>query len=135
MSTEPQTNVDLVRGIYEAVGQGDLDQVAAALAEDVEWIEPEGGPYGGTYHGPDDVLENLFEELGEEWEEFSVDPERFVSDGETIVAEVTHRGIHAATGERYEAPIVDVWELKNEKITRFQHYVGSIHYVEARSNG
>lgn len=135
MSTSKQSPVDVVEGVYEAVGEGDLDRVLATLDEDVEWIEPEGGTYGGTYHGPDEVMENLFAELGDEWDEFRVDPERFIVDGDTVVALVTHRGVHASTGERIEAPIADVWDLENGRVTRFQHYLGSIDYVDQRSDG
>ncbi len=133
MSTSKQSPVNVVEGVYEAVGEGDLDRVIASLDEDVTWIEPQGGTYGGTYQGADEVMENLFAELGEEWDEFSVEPERFVVSGETVVALVRHHGIHASTGQRFEAPIADVWDLENGQITRLQHYVGSIDYVAARS--
>lgn len=132
MSRSKQSPIDVVENVYEAVGEGDLDRIAAALDEDVEWIEPEGGTYGGTYHGPDEVMENLFAELGDEWDEFSVEPERFVVHGNTVVALVTHHGVHAGSGERFDAPIADVWDLEDGKVTRFQHYVGSIRYVESR---
>lgn len=132
MSASKQSPIDVVEGVYEAVGEGDLERIIAALHEDVEWIEPEGGRYGGTYHGPDDVMENLFAELGDEWAEFSVEPERFVVNGDTVVALVTHHGVHAESGERFDAPIADVWDLEDGKVTRFQHYVGSIRYVDAR---
>lgn len=132
MSTSKQSPIDVVEGVYEAVGEGDLDRITSALDEDVEWIEPEGGTYGGTYHGPDEVIENLFAEFGDEWAEFSVEPERYVANGDTVVALVTHHGVHAESGERFDAPIADVWELEDGKVTRFQHYVGSIRYVESR---
>lgn len=135
MSTNHQSNIDIVQGIYQAVELGDLDEVVAALDEDVEWIEPEGGTYGGTYHGPDEVVENLFAELGDEWDEFSIEEERLIVDGNTIVALVTHRGTHAETGQHFEAPMADVWDVENGKVTRFQHYVGSINYVNARADG
>jgi hypothetical protein len=50
----------------------------AVLAQDVSWVEAEGFPYGGTYSGPDAVLENVFMKLGTEWEGFSAVPHEFV---------------------------------------------------------
>ena len=132
MATDQTSNLDVIRDVYEAVGRGDLDQVVAAFDDDIEWIEPEGGPFGGTYHGPDAIVENVFSSLREEWNEFVVEPERFVVSDDTVVAFVTHRGTHAETGEHFEAPIADVWDLDDGKITRFQHYVGSIRYVQSR---
>jgi hypothetical protein len=133
MSRSKRSPVDVVESIYEAVGDGDLDRIEAALAEDVEWGEPAGGTYGGTYHAPDEVIANLFAELSDEWDEFSVEPKRFVVDGGTVVALVTHRGVHAETGERFAAPNADVWDLQGRKVTKFQHFVGSIRYVESRT--
>ena len=132
MATGKQSNVDIVEGIYEAVEHGDVDAVVDALDENVEWIEPEGGSYGGTYRGPDDVVENVLGNIGGDWEEFSIVPERFVADGDTVVALVKHRGTHAETSEHYEAPIADVWNLTEGKITLFQHYLGNISYVQSR---
>ena len=134
MSTGQRTSVDVVQGIYEAVERGDLDEIIAALDEDVEWVEPEGGTYGGTYHGPDEVMENLFTELGGEWKEFEIEQDRFIVDGDTVIALVTHRGIQAESGQRFEAPMADVWEVVNGRVIRFHHYVGSINYVNARTN-
>ena len=132
MGTDQTSNLDVVRDVYEAVGQGDLDRVVAAFDDDIEWIEPDGGPFEGTYHGPESVVENVFSSLGEEWDEFVVHPDRFVVDDDTVVALVTHRGTRAETGETFEAPIADVWDLEDGRITRFQHYVGSIRYVTLR---
>jgi ketosteroid isomerase-like protein len=67
--------------------------------------------------------------------EFVVEPDRFVVDGETVVALVTHRGTHAETGERFEAPVVDVWELEDGEVTRFRHYVGDLGHVQRRTMG
>ena len=132
MATGKQSNVDIVEGIYEAVEHGDVDAVVDALDENVEWIEPEGGSYGGTYRGPDEVIENVLGNIGGDWEEFTIDPERFVTDGDTVVALIKHRGSHNESNEHFQAPIADVWNLDDGKITRFQHYLGSISYVQSR---
>jgi hypothetical protein len=105
--TRDRTELEVACGVYEAVGRGDMDAVVAALDADVEWIEPEGGPYGGTYHGPEAVVEEVLGSVTGEWEEFVVEPDRFVVDDGTVVALVTHRGLHT-NGERFEAPIADV---------------------------
>lgn len=132
MATSQRSNVDVVKGIYEAVEHGDVDAVVDALDENVEWIEPEGGTYGGTYRGPDDVVENVLGNISGEWEEFTIEPERFVTEDDTVVALVKHRGTHAKTSEHFVAPIADVWNLDDGLITRFQHYLGSISYVQSR---
>jgi hypothetical protein len=39
-----QENVELVRGVYEAFGRGDVDAVFSAMEPDIEWDESEGMP-------------------------------------------------------------------------------------------
>ena len=46
-----EDSVDVVRGVYEAFGRGDVAAVLGAMADDVEWHEAEGMPYGGVYRG------------------------------------------------------------------------------------
>lgn len=132
MANSQRSNIDIVRGIYQSVEQGGLDGVVSALAEDVVWIEPEGGMYGGTYHGPDEVVENLFTEFGDEWDEFSIEVDRLIADDNTVVALVTHRGTHGETGQYFEAPMADSWDISNGRVVRLQHYVGNISYVNER---
>lgn len=55
MASHQQDDVALVRASYEAFNERNLDTVAETFAEDVEFVEPEGWRYGGTYHSPDAV--------------------------------------------------------------------------------
>jgi ketosteroid isomerase-like protein len=52
-----EQSVEVVKGMYEAFGRGDVPAVLGAMAADVEWHEAEGMPYGGVYHGPDEVAQ------------------------------------------------------------------------------
>src|SRR6185503_662786 len=47
------SNVEIVRGIYESFGRGDLPGVLAAFADDadVEFIGPSAIPFAGRYRG------------------------------------------------------------------------------------
>lgn len=122
----PGTNLELVEGLYDAFARGDVEQVVSAFDEDIEWVEAEGGPYGGTYHGPGEVVPNVFVPLGEDWSEFVIDPDRFVDGGDTIVALGTYEGTHGETGVRFEAPVAHVWDLDDGAVTRFQQYVDTV---------
>ena len=42
-----------------------------ALAPDIRWTEAEGFPYGGTYVGPDAILQGVFMRLGTEWDGYA----------------------------------------------------------------
>ena len=114
--------LDVVHSIYAAFASGDMPGVLAALAADVRWTEAEGFPYGGTYVGPNAVLEGVFMRLGTEWEGFACVPERFVAEGQTVVALGQYSGRYNATGKRFVAPFVHVWELEDGKVARFRQH-------------
>lgn len=58
------SNLDVVRGIYQAFSVGNIPGVLGALAPNVQWTEAAGGPYGGLSIGPDAVLGNVFMKIG-----------------------------------------------------------------------
>lgn len=121
--SQQQSTLDIVKGAYDAFRRGAIDEVTAIMADDIEWVEAEGGPYGGVYNGPDAVVEGVFQPLGGKWEEFVVEPERFVDGGDTVVAMGTYRGTYAETGKHFEAPFAHAWDLEDGTVVRFQQYV------------
>lgn len=116
------TNLDVVRGIYEAFGQGDIPAVLTAFAPDVNWTEAEGFPYGGVTTGPDAVLQNVFMKLGTEWEGWTAVPEKFVAQDDMVVALGMYGGTYKATGKSISVPFTHAWTLKDGKVVRFQQY-------------
>jgi uncharacterized protein len=62
------SNLESVRGLYEAFAKSDVPTVLAFLDANIAWTEAEGFPYGGTYNGPNAVLEGVFMRLGSEWD-------------------------------------------------------------------
>ena len=86
------------RAAYAAFEVGDVPAVLGALADDVEWIEAEGFPMAGTYRGHDEVVQNVFMPLAEQYEGFTVKPETFVGEGDMVVSVGTYEGIYRATG-------------------------------------
>lgn len=120
-SAQRQTNVEIVRGLYAAYNDQDLETAMAAMADDIEWIEPEGFVFSGTQHGTTAVLKNVFEPSMQAFDSFVVEPERFIDGGDTVVA----LGMFRATtheGELIESPFAHVNELNNGEIVRFTNY-------------
>ncbi len=128
-------NGETVRGMYDAFERGDIDHVVATFDDDIEWVEAAGGPYGGTYHGPDAVVENVFVPLGTEWQEFVIDLDRLVDGDETVVGLASYRGTYDETGESFEAPVAHVWNFEDGKVVRFQQYVDTVLHNEPLAEG
>ena len=120
------SNVDVMAGLYEAFGRGDVPAVLDAMDSEVHWHEAEGNPYmpsGEPFIGPDEVLNKLFIRLGEEWDGFTVSPVTYHDAGNVVVVELRYTGTHKETGKSMDAQACHVWTLEDGKITKFQQYV------------
>ncbi len=117
---------EIIRGAYAAFAKGDIPTVLGALASNVIWIEAEGGPYGGTYVGPNAVLENIFMKIGGEWDGYAAVPDEFIANDNTVVALGKYSGKYKATGKSFEAPFVHVWKFMDGKVISFQQHTDTV---------
>lgn len=124
-------NLDGVRGAYAAFANGDVPGVLGFLSADIEWTEAEGFPYGGTYTGPNAVLEGVFMRLGTEWEGFAAVPEEFIDGGDSVVALGKYSGKYKATGKSFQANFAHVWKLQEGKAVKFVQYTDTLKVHEA----
>ncbi len=115
-------NTVTIRNLYEAFGRGDIPAVLEALDPEIHWYEAEGFPYGGLYVGPQAVLEGVFAKLGSEWEGFAAVPDRFVTEGDTVVALGSYRGEFKATGKAIDVPMVHVWKFRDGRVAEFRQH-------------
>lgn len=86
-------NVGLVKSGYAAFAAGDMDGVVGLMSPDLVWYEAETLPYGGVYHGPDAVMENIFTALGRDWSDYAAEPLRFIDGGDHVVGLGEYRGM------------------------------------------
>lgn len=117
-----KSNVETVQGLYESFAEGDTDAVVDTWAPDIELIEPEGLVGSGTFRGPDEILENVFAGLANDWTDVSVVPERYVDGDDTIVALVTWSGTNVETGKSTEFRGAHVFDFEDGKIARWTSY-------------
>jgi uncharacterized protein len=123
-------NTDLIDGIYKSFAAGDVPAVLGALDPGIEWTEAAGFPYGGTYVGPNAVLENVFMKLGTEWEGFSAVPFQFVDGGDTIVALGNYGGKYLKTGRSMSVPFAHVWTFEDGKLVKFVQHTDTLKVAE-----
>ncbi len=120
------TNSETMRRLYEAFAKGDIPSVLGILDPNISWTEAEGFPYGGTYVGPNAVLENVFMKLGTEWDGYSAVPSEFVSEGDTVVAIGEYGGKYKTTGKSFSAPFVHVCNFQDGKIIKFRQFTDTV---------
>ena len=113
---------DTIANLYAAFARGDVPTVLAAFASDISWTEAEGFPYGGTYLGPDAVLQNVFAKLGSEWNGYAAVPHELIASADTVVALGEYSGTYKATGKSFKAPFAHVWKFSEGRVISFwQH--------------
>lgn len=122
-------NGAIISGLYAAFAKGDVPAVLAEFDPKIEWIDADGFPTGGTFVGPDAVLNDVFMPLINEWDGFSVTPDEVVESGERVVSMGHYAGTNKKTGKSFRVPFAHAWRLKGGKITHFQQYTDT-HLVQ-----
>jgi len=125
-----EQSVDVVRGVYEAFGRGDVPAVLGAMTDDIEWHEAEGMPYGGVYHGGEAVAQNVFGPITQDIPDFAVKPEEFIASGDAVAAVVRYTGTGKATGKQLNLPVVHVFNVRNGKIAQFRQFIDTAKFLE-----
>lgn len=118
-------NVELLKEGYRAFNDSDVESVTAIMSGDIEWTEPEGLPYSGTHRGPEAIVESVFTPVMEQFEDLNLEVDRFVVDGDTVVALGTSRGRGRQTGKNLENPFAHVYDFEDGQITRFVQYTNT----------
>ena len=85
------SNVDVVKGVYESFGKGDVGALLGAFDEKIDWREPDSLPYENQI-GPQAVGENVFGRVLSDIQNFSVTPREIVDGGDTVVGIGVYKG-------------------------------------------
>jgi ketosteroid isomerase-like protein len=120
------TNVEIVKGAYDAFGCGDLEALLGAFDEQIEWRPAESHPYAGNgerWVGADAITANLIVRTGEEWDGFVAKPRKFHDAGETVVVQGRYGGTFKPSGRELDAEFCHVWTVREGKIAIFDQYV------------
>lgn len=126
------SHVNTVRGFYDAVARGDVAGVVSLLHPEVEWTEAERFPYyGGTWRGPQAVVDNLLVPLSGEWDGFSAEAHEFIAEGDRVVALGTYSGTYKKTGRSFSAAFAHVWTVRGGRLARFNMHTDTAKVLEA----
>lgn len=123
-----ESGVDVVRGIYDAFGAGDVPGVLGRMSPEIVWNEAENFPYadGNPYVGPEAVLNGVFARCIGEWDGFGVEVDEILDAGETVVALGHYVGTFKETGREQRTQLVHVWRVEDGKVVRFQQYADTL---------
>ena len=125
--------VNIVRGLYEAFGTGDIPAVVAVLDPQIEWREADNFIYadGNPYIGPNAVLEGVFGRIDAEWDNFTVSPDEILDAGVTIIGRGYYSGAHKKSGKKVRAQFAHFFTFRDGKIAKFQQYTDTAQFSRA----
>ncbi len=127
------SNVGILRGMYDAFGQGDIGAVLGAMDPNIEWREAENNPYqpsGDPWTGPDAIMQNLFMRIGADWDGFTVHPKEFHDAGDTVVVEGRYTGTHKGSGKNLDAQFCHVFKVRDGKVISMQQFTDTAQLQE-----
>jgi len=110
-----------LRGAYEAFNRGDIDSAVQFLDPQVEWIEPDDFPGGGTYHGVEGARKYLAQSRAGAAQVISK-PERFIPVGDRIVVFVYARVLPKENGTWQDIRLADVYTFQGGKVMKMRAF-------------
>lgn len=127
-------NLTIIEQHYAASDRGDIKAMMANVSTDARWTEMAGFPCGGTWIGPQQIVDNVFKVLSSEWSEYRFTLERLIDGGQVIVAIGTYTGTYRKTGRSMSARVSHVWRLANGKVVAFEQFTDTLLVAEAMAN-
>ena len=127
-----RANVDVVLRVFRAVEQRDAEELFSLYHPDVEFHDAPSLPYGGSVRGKDQLRELLERAPGETWlgtwgplqpteAESSMDPRVVAANDTEVVVLYRQRAVDPA-GERLDAPVLGLYEVREGKLARAQMF-------------
>ena len=116
------SQVELVRGGFEAFIAGDLEAWLALTSPDVV-VYPRAEEPGvkDRYDGPEEMLEYLANWYSG-WESYEVEPERFIDCGKYVIVDVRETGTAKQSGMRVEQNFAHAFALRNGKLAEWRMF-------------
>src|SRR5579883_3274305 len=107
-------NVTLVQDAYAAFGRGDIGYITEHCTTDtvLQVHGPANLPTVGTYHGREGVG-RFFQAIASTQTEMSLTPERYITEGDTVVALCQYEARVKATGKKAKSYVAHFFRLRD----------------------
>jgi uncharacterized protein len=115
-------NIKVVQELYRAFREQDYDAFLRISAEDIEWIQNEGFPGGGTYKGASAVIEGVLKANNNQWEGFAYQIEEILDAGNSVIVVGKYSGRDRVSGKPMSAAAAHIYDLRDGKIARFRMF-------------
>jgi len=124
-----QENVEVVRRLYSAWNARDLKATTELAHPDVEWL-PDRRVGQGPVRGGENIV-RFFMDQAETFEEFRVEPERFLDKADQVLVFVRTTGRGTASGAGFDIRIGHLWTLRDGVVVRGEGHANRDEALEA----
>ena len=113
-----QANVEMVRNLYGFWQDRDYAAVEGAIHPDVVVDLSRNVFNPGIYRGVEGFRRNVVEQVDEMWDDFRIEPQRFIDADDTVVVAARISGKGRSSGVKAEMPVFAAWTLREGKVSR-----------------
>lgn len=124
-----RTPLDVVRAIYDAFADRDLDAVLRLTDPEIVVTQDPALPWGGRHVGHDGLGAFVMALLGTI--ESAVTIEALFAAGDTVVQYGRTAGTVRATGASFDIPECHVWRVRDGRAIEAQYFIDSTAMLEA----
>ena len=116
-------NVKLIQNLYDAFGRGDMETIANALEDEVDWqvVGPPVVGYTGRWQGRSQVRA-FFQALAQTVTHQKFEPREFIAGDDHVVVLGSELATVNETRRPYEAEWVHIFTIKDGKIAAFKEF-------------
>ncbi len=127
-----QSNISLIRNMYQAFGAGDVQSILSNIDSDAEWTNhgPATIPYAGSWYGYPRIRE-FFKAIADSTTKAEVVPENFIAADDTVVVTGRYRATVRDTGAEIDTPIAHLFTIRNGKVVKWVGYSDTAAVAEA----
>ncbi|MFD8718163.1 nuclear transport factor 2 family protein [Streptomyces sp. NPDC059629] len=119
--TVTESPADVVRGLYDALGKGDVPGVLAKLDPEVIVDEPDRLPYGGVHHGREAFVESVLGAMMSYAAVALADAQVFEGPA-GVVGKLTGTLTAHTTGEEFPLTMVEIHQVQGGTVRRIDVY-------------
>jgi ketosteroid isomerase-like protein len=115
-----QGDVEVVRTLYEAFENKDVDGVIILLGEEMVAHVAPGVPWSGSYYGRDGF--RRFLEIIDEYVDLSIETDSLIDTGPVVAQVGRTTGYARSSGTRFSFDEIHFWGVRDGKIVAFRNY-------------
>ncbi|MDN5857917.1 MAG: nuclear transport factor 2 family protein [Pseudonocardia sp.] len=115
-----ERDVTTVRGAYAAFARQDIPAVLATFDPGIDWHCPDELPYGGRFHGPEEVV-GYFQALAGAFDSLQVLVDQVLAAGQDHVV-VEGRDRFVIAGEPVDVAFLHLVTMREGKVAGFREY-------------